>query len=213
MPNEMKKIAIIILAAGSSTRMGKIKQLLKFKDNTLLETAIEAATASNGSAVFCVLGAHSEIIKKEIGSQHIDIIFNKEFNTGLSSSIVAAINHIEKRQVDLDAALIMLADQPEVTSEYLNTLIAVYQKNATKIIASNYNNNPGVPAMFPKKHFKNLALLKGDKGAKDFLKLHASETINIHRDLPLKDIDTEKDYESLLKSMFMLRHENTENHV
>jgi molybdenum cofactor cytidylyltransferase len=64
MPNEMKKIAIIILAAGSSSRMGKIKQLLKFKDNTLLETAIEAATASNGNAVFCVLGAHSEIIKK-----------------------------------------------------------------------------------------------------------------------------------------------------
>jgi molybdenum cofactor cytidylyltransferase len=201
MLNEMKKIAIIILAAGSSSRMGKIKQLLKVDNKTLLEMAIEAATTSNASAVFCILGANSEIIQKEIGPQNIDIIFNKEFNTGLSSSIAAAINDIEKRQVDIDAALIMLADQPEVNTEYLNKLIAVYQKNATKIIASNYNNNPGVPVIFPKKHFKNLALLKGDKGAKDFLKLHASETINIPRSSPLIDIDTKEEYGSLLKSI------------
>jgi molybdenum cofactor cytidylyltransferase len=65
MLNEMKKIAIIILAAGSSSRMGKIKQLLKVDNKTLLETAIEAATTSNASAVFCILGAHSEIIQKK----------------------------------------------------------------------------------------------------------------------------------------------------
>jgi len=197
----MRKIAVIILAAGTSSRMGKIKQLLKIKDKTLIEISVEAAIKSNASAVFCVLGANSEIIKKEIAAHHIEIIFNKKFNTGLSSSIVAAINYIEKKPLEIDAALIMLADQPEVDSEYINKIISVYEKNLTKIIASNYNNKPGVPAIFPRKHFKNLSLLKGDKGAKDFLKSNAGETINIYRNSPLMDIDTKEEFESLLKSI------------
>jgi molybdenum cofactor cytidylyltransferase len=95
----------------------------------------------------------------------------------------------------------MLADQPEVTTNYLNILIEMHQKNPSKIIATTYNDNSGVPAIFPKKYFDKLQLLKGDKGAKAFINSHILETIKLQRKKPFLDIDTQEEYLSYLKSI------------
>jgi molybdenum cofactor cytidylyltransferase len=191
-------IAILILAAGSSSRMGEPKQLLSIKNTTLLGYSIEQAKQSNANKVFCVLGANAEAIEQSIKKYIIEIINNSNYQNGLSSSIKVGIQHIEVKH--FDAVLIMLADQPKVDSNYLNTLIRAFEKNLTQISASSYSGNIGVPAVFPKFYFEQLKNLKGDKGARELLNSHKNAVI-LFKNNHLIDIDTKQDYDDLLKSM------------
>lgn len=191
----MQKTAILILAAGSSSRMGKPKQTLPYKNTTLLVWSIAQAKNSKASSVFCVLGANAEIITKDISKHKVECILNPNFKDGLSSSIIAGIDYLKPK--DFDAVLIMLADQPNVNSNYLNTLIKTSEENLSKIIASNYIDKIGVPAIFTKEYFLDLLNLKGDKGAKDFLNNHQSKIIKL-KPFNLVDIDTKEDYKKLM---------------
>lgn len=186
------KTAILILAAGTSSRMGTSKQLLPIGDTTLLGLSIENALKTNANEVFCVLGANAALIQKETDKYPVKVIFNTNYESGLSSSIVAGIKELKT----YDAVLIMLADQPKVDTHYLNELITSCKENPTKIIASNYGKKVGVPAIFPKAFYAELLQLKGDKGARDFLQ---SEK-DIIKLLPksLLDIDTQDDYHDFL---------------
>ncbi len=197
----MENLAVLVLAAGKSSRMKNIKQLLKIKNKTLLDITLETAkNIFSANTIFCVLGAHAKKIQQEITTKNINFVYNRNFESGLSSSIVAGIHHIKKENINFDGVLILLADQLDVSVAYLNKLIISFQENNQKIIASNYSNKAGVPAIFPKKHFSYLLHLKGDKGAKDFLHKHAQETIIIRNEFGFKDIDTKEDYKSYLKS-------------
>nr|BFF35639.1 hypothetical protein BACT7_05010 [Tenacibaculum mesophilum] len=193
----MQKTAILILAAGSASRMGKIKQLLPYKNTTLLEWTIEQAQKSVIKNVFCVLGANKDAIEKKLTTNAIITIYNPKYQDGLSTSIIKGIEFLQEH--NFDNALIMLADQPHVTSEYLNSLIKVSKKNPSKIITSNYQGSVGVPAVFPKEYFNKLLNLKGDKGAKNFLLQHDDNIFKVNSSLNLLDIDTPEDYQYLLK--------------
>ena len=193
----MQKTAILILAAGNSSRMGKTKQLLPYKNATLLEWAIEQAQKSVVKNVFCVLGANKEVIEKQLTSNIVEIIYNPNYKDGLSTSIVKGIEFL--LNYNFDSVLIMLADQPHVTSEYLNSLIEASKNNPSKLIASNYQGSVGVPAIFPKNYFNDLLDLKGDKGAKNFLLQQNNNVIKVNSTQNLLDIDTPEDYQHLLK--------------
>lgn len=193
----MQKTAILILAAGSASRMGKIKQLLPYKNTTLLEWTIKQAQKSVVENVFCVLGANKETIEKELTTNAVETIYNPNYQNGLSSSIVIGIDFLQKH--NFDYALIMLADQPHITFQYLNRLVKASKNNPSKIIASNYQGSVGVPAVFPKDYFNNLLNLQGDKGAKNFLLQHNSNVLKINSHQNLLDIDTPEDYQHLLK--------------
>lgn len=192
----MQKTAILILAAGSSSRMGTIKQILPFKNTTLLGWSLKIAEQSKANDIFCVLGANKNTIENKIQADEAAIITNTNYKNGLSTSIVTGIQQIEK---DYDSALIILADQPNITSSYLNELINVSQENPEKIIASNYNEKVGVPVIFPKIYFNDLKMLEGDNGAKIFLQKNISKVIKMPP-TNLIDIDTIKDYKNLIDS-------------
>ena len=196
--DNMNSIAVLVLAAGKSSRMKDIKQLLKINNKTLLETALENGKKINPNNVFCVLGAHAEKIKKETSTKNITYIFNNNFEKGLSSSIVCGVNYIAKEHSNLTSILILLADQPKIDFQFLNELVSIYQKNTTKIVASSYGDKKGVPAIFPKIYFEKLKLLKGDKGAKEFLNSNNIDVASINS-LKLIDIDTNEDYINFLK--------------
>ena len=197
----MKNIAVLVLAAGKSSRMKSIKQLLKINNKTLLEITLETAKKVNSKNIFCVLGANADKIKIETNIKDIHFIFNRNFESGLSSSIVTGIYHLKKLHANFDGVLILLADQPDVNTVYLNKVISVFNENTTKIITSNYNDNAGVPAIFPQKYFDELLLLKGDKGAKEFLQAHSLEIVKLNTEHAFKDLDTQEEYQSYLKSI------------
>lgn len=196
MSSTIQKSAILILAAGSSSRMKKVKQLLPYKNTTLLGWTIQQAEQSVVENIFCVLGANKELIEKQLSE--IEVIHNPDYQNGLSTSIINGVQFIQKKE--FDTVLIMLADQPHVTFKHLNNLIKTSERNPSKIIVSEYQNTLGVPAIFPKTYFNDLLCLKGDKGAKVLFEKNASNLIKIKASHNLIDIDTPEEYNDLLNT-------------
>lgn len=194
----MSNIAILILAAGSSSRMKIPKQLLPVGNKTLLGLTLENAMNSKANNVHLVLGANSEEIKNSIKDISVNIILNPNHTKGLSTSIVEGVKHIQSKPYD--AVVIMLADQPQVDTSYINKLMDTFDENPEHIIASKYSNVFGVPAIFPKSAFEQLLKLKGDKGAKTFLNSEKAKVIAINT-TQFIDIDTPKDYKDFLESL------------
>jgi molybdenum cofactor cytidylyltransferase len=193
-------IAILILAAGESKRMQGIKQLLPWKNTTLLGNAIEQAMQSNGNAIYVVLGANSNKISPIIAHYNVQIIENKNWKNGIGKSIACGVNFLKENQLKYDAILIMLADQPLVNSSYYNLLIDKYYQKEAKIIASETNNSPSVPALFDAVYFDNLAQLSEDKGAKEILIAAQKEVYILHSNANLIDVDTFSSYENIYNS-------------
>lgn len=195
----MRKVAILILAAGASSRMQTPKQLLKIGNQTLLELVLEKAKALASLPIYCVLGANADLIQEEISTENVAFIINKNHSKGLSTSIVAGINYLTKNAPFVDCLLILLADQPDVDLQYLENLVQLSAENPTQIIASKYPKNIGVPAVFPKSFFSELQNLEGDFGAKEFLQQHKDQLICSNLTPSLIDLDTKEDYENYLK--------------
>tara|TARA_B100000809_G_scaffold266357_1_gene328690 strand:+ start:16004 stop:16618 length:615 start_codon:yes stop_codon:yes gene_type:complete len=190
--------AILILAAGKSSRIGAPKQLLPWGKTTLLGNAIEQALVIPDAEVFVVLGAYRQSIQKEISKYKIEVIINENWDDGIGSSIAKAINEIESssacRQV-----LIILADQPFVDSDYLNKLLNSYKKEMAEIMATTYKDVAGVPVVFSKKYFHELKRLKGDQGAKSLMYRHKSNLTFCSVFSMFEDVDTLESYHELKK--------------
>lgn len=197
----MINIAVLVLAAGKSSRMKSIKQLEKINGKTLLDITLENIKRVIQNNIFCVLGANSDKIKKEITTKNVNFIDNKNFENGLSSSIISGINYFKNEKLLFDGILILLADQPAIDPNYLKSIILLFKEKKQNIIASNYGNKKGVPAIFPQKYFSDLLLIKGDKGAKQFLKTHQKNVITPKVKTNLVDIDTKEDLD-LFKNQF-----------
>jgi molybdenum cofactor cytidylyltransferase len=191
------KIALLILAAGSSTRMKTAKQLLPVGDKTLIGLTIEKALQTDVEKIFCVLGANAEEIRSNIKGYEIEVIENINFQNGLGSSISCGIQNLEK--YSCDAVLIMLGDQPNITSDYLNNLISSFEKNPNFIFASKYFKKNGVPAIFPRKYFPDLLKLQGEKGAAELLNNENLNVKTVEMKVDLTDIDTPEDYKNFIQ--------------
>jgi molybdenum cofactor cytidylyltransferase len=195
----MKNIAVIVLAAGKSSRMKTPKQLVKIGNNFLLEFVLSKANAINKNHVYCILGANDTHIRREISSSNVHFIYNAAFNEGLSSSIISGVSKIEM-QPNYKAVLILLGDQPAIEKEYLDAMITLFSEDNSKIIASNYKGKLGVPAIFPKSYFSKLKNMSGDFGAKEIL--HANnDVVALDKHTNFIDIDTEKDLQDFKNSI------------
>ena len=191
-------IAILILAAGDSTRMGSPKQLLKWKNTTLLGNAIETAQELKASKLTVVLGANYEDIKKKISQDQIEIIRNDNWKLGLGKSIAFGINHILKNDFELDGVFVMLADQPLIDATFLNSILDKFEVGKRQIIATSYKNGKqGVPVLFDKGYFEELSQLNDDNGAKRVLQKHSENVLVIKGDTMVSDIDSLEDYNRL----------------
>ncbi len=193
---QSKKIAIVILAAGVSSRMQKSKQLLPWNNTTMLEHAIKTAKASKANSIKVVLGANYQQIITEIENKQTEFLINKDWKQGIGKSIAFGIENIAS---DFGAAIIMLADQPLIDVLYLNKLIETFQNNNSKIIATKYKNRVGVPALFGSSYFTKLQMLNSDYGARQLLVEYEKDVLSVEAGSKTVDIDTEEDYKSVLK--------------
>ncbi len=191
-------IAILILAAGESSRMGRPKQLLGWKNNTLLGHAIKNARAICPDHVYVVLGANAEKIKKSV-EDTAHFIFNENYKKGLGSSLATGIVSILKSNKKYQAVLVTLCDQPLIDIDYLNQIIETYRKDDSGIIATAYTNRAGVPTLFDKRYFNELLLLNEDFGASQMIKKYHTDLKTLDPKGKALDIDTWDDYEALVR--------------
>ena len=197
--NTVKNCAAIILAAGQSSRLGKPKQLLKYQNKTLLEHAIDAAKRSIVQSIIVVLGSNVDIILSKIDTSGAHMVKNDDWQSGMASTIRCGVQASIALDSTIDSVILMVCDQPFVTSDLLNTLIKKQKETGKPIIASQYGDTIGTPALFQKRFFAELMVLKGDTGAKKIMMQHNDLLATVPFPGGSIDIDTVNDYEALGK--------------
>ena len=190
--NSNGKIGGLILAAGGSSRLGRPKQLVHFQGKTLIRNAAETLVDSSCDSIVVVLGAEIDGSTSEIADLPINICINHNWQTGMSSSIKAGLKELVKLEGNLSAVVVTLCDQPHITTENIDQLVTEFQQANPRIVAAQYGETVGVPALFSKELFNDLLKLKGDKGARQLIRDHLPlvETIEIEKaaiDIDLPD--------------------------
>ncbi len=195
-------IGIIVLAAGASRRMNEPKQLLQFEGKTLLRRAVETAIESIYQPVIVVLGANFEGTKAAIGDLPVEIVFNQDWQRGLSSSIKSGLETLLRIAPNTAAVMMTLADQPFVTFKHLNSFAEMFHRSNDLIIAAEYNSTIGVPALFARDVLADFNELSGDKGARSILENYRQSLATIKLPEAAFDIDTPKDFLKLKQTTF-----------
>jgi molybdenum cofactor cytidylyltransferase len=191
--------AAVILAGGGSSRLGRPKQLLVYQDKTLLQHAIDIARRASVQSIIVVLGSGFELLINQIDAAGLHIVKNENWQTGIASSITCGITALQDITLGTDAAILMVCDQPFITSLLLDDLLTAQKAGGKPIVASEYGNTVGIPALFHKSLFPQLLGLEGDSGAKKIMQQYPELLATIPFPLGDIDIDTLDDYEKLNK--------------
>jgi molybdenum cofactor cytidylyltransferase len=185
-------IAVLIMAAGASTRFGSPKQLAMFQGQTLLQRCIDSAGALSPHSISAVLGANYQQIEAEVSGAQI--IINHDWQQGLGSSIACGVKHIVSKA---EAVLVLLADQVQVGTEHIGVMALAF--TGDNIVCANYSGSRGVPAIFPRSVFSQLQALTGDNGAKAILHNPPVAAVEIMLPEAALDIDSVEDLRQLLE--------------
>ena len=195
----IRSTALIVLAAGGSTRLGKPKQQLMFRGTTLLERTLQEGLKSRCDRLLLVLGGNYPMLGAENLPHQVEILFNPNWEEGMASSIKIGLEELMNGDVP-DQVIIAVCDQPYVDSKLIDGLISQQQKTKKPIIASSYQNTLGVPALFDRTIFPELMELTGRHGAKKIINRYPGEVAPFPFPLGHVDIDTVEDYKELLDS-------------
>ena len=155
------------------------------------------ANDAEANPVIVVLGAHAALLENIVDEKKVHIVVNKEWKEGMASSIRCGLHRLLQIAPLSDAVILMVCDQPFVSSSLLNELIAAQKNTSKPIVTCQYENNFGPPALFCKSIFPELLILKGDAGARKIVAHHSNDTATVLFTQGNIDIDTEADYKAL----------------
>ncbi len=188
-----RRLAALVLAAGASTRLGQPKQLLPYQGELLVERAVRLAREAGAHCVFVVLGAHYQPIFQVLSKidPPVRVLLNQAWQQGMGHSI--ALGAAAAERDGADDLLVLTCDQIHVTAEHLRSLVRASRRD--HVVASDYAQHRGVPALFPEFSFHALQELRGDTGARDLLQ--KEDVLSVHFPLGNVDIDTPDDLDLL----------------
>ena len=190
-------VGAVVLAAGSSSRMGSPKQTLQYRGESLLRRAALAALGAGCRPVIVVTGANAELSRRELDGLAVREVLNARWETGMASSVRAGVEGLVSADPDADAAVLLLCDQPHVTADVISGLLAAHRATRSPVVASTYGGGFGVPALFGRALFAELARLEGAAGAKQVIKRYASEAHFLPFPSGEVDVDTPDDFSRL----------------
>jgi molybdenum cofactor cytidylyltransferase len=190
------RIGAVILAAGMSSRMGEAKQLLRLGENTLLGQVVENVRGSSVDEIVLVLGHAAETIKERVAIQSLKVVINEAYRQGMGTSLRAGLSALA---ADVDAALIVLADQPFVRAATLDLLIDQYQQSNAQIVIPIYKGFRGNPVLLDRSVFSEVMALSGDIGCRAIFGNHLEGIVKVPvEDVGiLLDLDSKDDFERL----------------
>jgi molybdenum cofactor cytidylyltransferase len=186
----------IVLAAGSSSRLGQPKQLLELDGRPLLQHAIDAAEGAGLRDVVLVLGHRSDDVAAAIStSSGTRIVVNPDYLQGQATSLRAGLRAMHD---EAGGAIVLLGDQPAITSASLRAVVSAYQASGRPVVQASYGGRPGHPVLFDRGVWADLLAVEGDTGARELLKEHPDwvERVELGGEVP-EDLDTWQDYERL----------------
>jgi molybdenum cofactor cytidylyltransferase len=196
MPSAPRDVFVtgLVLGAGGSRRLGRPKQLLPYGDRTLLDHVLTTARACRFDQLIVALGGAAEGVREQVDLSGTEVVLNEAFGSGCSSSIATALGTIDPHA---DLFVLMLGDQPGVTVETVDALLAA--RGDAPIAVCRYDDQRGHPFAFARRMFGELQNLHGDKGVWRLLDQRAEDVVEVPIAGPVPlDVDTPEDYEAVL---------------
>ncbi len=191
----------VILAAGTSSRMGSgNKLLLPYRNHTVIEEVLKQLSDSAVDDIIVVTGyerARIEALLADYATDRIKLVYNHRYRLGRAESIKIAIKHLMGKA---DAALFMVADKPGVTCNLINRAIDLFREKLPAMVYVETPYGRGHPVIFSKSVFGDLASLQGDCVGNELVARHAHDTVTLKDESMQIDVDTEDDYRILLKT-------------
>ena len=191
-------ICAIVLAAGCSSRMGTQKLLLPFGQSTVISHIVKQLLNSKVTKTYVVVGHKGDQVIAELSNKPITIIHNSEYKSGMLSSVRAGVRDISK---EYDAVLIVLGDQPCITTKLIDKMVECFSLTEKKIIVPKHNGKRGHPILFST-IFKNEILTNfDDVGLRGILRAHDSDVyeMNVSDQSVISDMDYPRDYQQEIK--------------
>lgn len=188
-------VAATVLAAGSAERMGRPKQLLSVGGQPMVRRVTEAVCGSGLAQVIVVVGAHAEKVEAALDGLPVELVQNQAWREGMSTSLRIGIGALRP---DMGAVLVVLADQPALTSGLLRRLVERYRDTRAAIVAPFYRGQRGNPVLFDRSLFSALLAVEGDRGARQIIQHYEEQMERVACDDPavVQDVDTLEDYEA-----------------
>ena len=193
------RVGAVVLAAGSSSRMGEAKQLLPLADSTVLERTLKNLLDAKLDEIVLVLGSSAETIQQrltESSMKDVKICVNPEYGEGMTTSLCAGLSALDEH---MNAALVVLADQPFVRAETLDRIVTQYKHSDALIVIPMFQGSRGNPVLLDRSLFSEVMALRGDVGCRAIFCNHLDRIIKVEaNDIGiLLDIDNMDDYERL----------------
>ena len=189
-------IAAVILAAGASTRMGQPKQLLPIGGLPMVRRVTETVCAAGLAQVVVVVGAHAEAVCRALAGLPVDLILNDNWAEGMTASLRCGLCSLRP---EIGAALIVLADQPALTTELIRALADRYHATGAPVVAPFFQGRRGRPALFDRGLFPELLAATGNQSRREVITRHWDQIAHVEVSDPavFRDIDTRQDYEKV----------------
>lgn len=195
---DLAPVVVVVLAAGGSSRLGSAKQLIEWHGRTLLRRAVEVAAAAACGPVVVVLGAQAPRMRRELAGLPVEVVVNDRWLDGLAGSIRVALAAARSLAPAASGLMLMLIDQPLVTTGLLRNLVDLHRQHPGLPIACTYADTVGVPALVPCELFSELNAIEGDSGARSILRRHQREIIELPFPGGAYDVDTQSDLDDLI---------------
>jgi molybdenum cofactor cytidylyltransferase len=189
-------VAAVLLAAGGSRRMGQTKQLLPIDGQPMVRRVAQTVCEAGLAQVVAVVGAEGERVARALADLGLEIVHNQAWERGMSTSVRAGI---EALRPEIEAALLVLADQPALTADALGALVEAYRASRAPIVAPYYRGRRGNPVLFARSLFAELRQVEGDQGGRAILVRYEQDVARVDVDdaAILLDVDTRQEYEDL----------------
>jgi molybdenum cofactor cytidylyltransferase len=186
-------ISAIVMAAGESKRMGKLKQLMPLGDSTILAQTTDNLLNSKVSEVIVVLGHKAEEVRKAISGRPVKVTVNPAYQQGMSTSIVTGLNLVSDKA---RAVMLALGDQPFVDSQTVNKILGEFNSHNKGIAVPVYRGRRGRPVIFAISYKDELLGLEGDIGGREIINRHPDDVLEVAVNCEgvCIDIDTEESY-------------------
>ncbi|CAN5829232.1 nucleotidyltransferase family protein [soil metagenome] len=190
-------LAAIILAAGGSSRLGRLKQLEPWGDTSLLGRVVAAARTYPVDEIWVVLGSGFEEILERVDLEGCGVVENPEWEEGIASSLRAGLDALTQLS-RAEAALIVIGDQPDVDAEVVSTLVESFHRSGAPVAVPKYRYTWGNPVVVDRSLWPRLMSLEGDEGAQRLFQAHPEWVEEVwFEQRPPRDVDTESDVAEL----------------